>query len=70
MDNGQKWLTSVANRMRSDLENSAKPNPERLTVLELLSKYNYIRRGKWINNHIRNQLDALKLRVDPDFTSA
>lgn len=67
MGNGDSWMVGIANRMNDEIENGAAPSPERLTVRELLSKYNFLRRGDWINSQIRNQLEELNLRAIPDF---
>ena len=68
--NGDDWLTAVAQKMRYDRENGLVPTPERLTVRELLAKYNSYRRRDWINNRIRNRLEGLGLRTVPDFANA
>ena len=70
MDAGYKWLEGVADQMNSDVANGAAPSPKLLTIRELLSRFNFERRGDWINNHIRNGLERFKLRTNQDFTVA
>ena len=70
MDAGYNWLKSIAERMNRDAAKGTAPRPERLTVRELLAKFDYQRRGDWINNHIRNGLEQFKLRTDQDVAVA
>lgn len=70
MDAGYRWLKSVSDRMSRDVNKGAARRRERLTVRELLGKFNYQRRSEWINNHIRNGLEQFKLRTDQDVTVA
>lgn len=68
MDEGYNWLKSVADRMKRDVDKGAAPRTERLTVRELLGKFDYQRRSERINNHIRNGLEKFGLRTDQDIT--
>lgn len=70
MDVGYNWLKSIAERMNRDAAKGTAPQPERLTVRELLAKFDYQRRSSWINNHIRNGLEQFNLRTDEDVTVA
>ena len=73
MSIGYEWLSSVAQRLKEEVENGAAPGAETLTVKELLGKFGYMRRWNGeggINNRIQNQLDALGLRSMPDFRYA
>ena len=70
MDEGYQWLKSVADKMKGDASKGAAPEPERLTVRQLLQRFGFQRRGEWINNHIRNGMEKFKLRTDQDFTTA
>lgn len=70
MDEGYQWLKSVADKMNKDVAKGAAPEPERLTVRQLLHQFGYQKRGEWINNHIRNGMEKFKLRTDQDFTIA
>ena len=67
MQDGDEWLKTVAGRMNHEVEQDAAPTSERLTVRDFLQKYGYVRRGALINGRIRNQLDNLGLRTNPDF---
>ena len=67
MAQGDKWLESLAKQMKSDKKRGAAPNPERLTVRELLRQYGYARRGAYIISQIRNSLKKYGLRTNPDF---
>ena len=69
ISNGDKWLTEIAQRMKDEFENGNAETPERLTVRELIGKYDFLRRSDWINNRIQNQLDELDLVAVPDFTN-
>ena len=70
MDGGYEWLEGIASRMKNEIEKGAAPSPESLKVRDLLWQFGFQRRGDWINNHIRNSLEKLKLRTDQDFTVA
>lgn len=70
MDAGYTWLKSVADRMNRDVAKGAAPRAEKLTVRELIAKFEYRRRSDRINNHIRNGLERFRLRTDQDVTSA
>ena len=70
MDEGYQWLKSVADKMKGDASKGAAPEPERLTVRQLLQQFGFQRRGERINNHIRNGMEKFKLRTDQDFTTA
>ena len=67
MDQGGKWVRSVAERMREAISNGAAPTPERLTVRQLLGHFGYQKRGDYIVSHIRNSLERHKLIADQDF---
>ena len=70
MDEGYQWLKRVADQMNEDVAKGAAPQPERLTVRQLLQRFGYQRRGESINDHIRNGLEKFKLHADQDFTIA
>ena len=55
--------------MKGEFEAGVDYTPERLTVREFLGRYNYVKRGSWINRHIRNKMEELDLRTVPDFES-
>lgn len=68
MDEGYKWLKSIAERMERDKAKGTAPRAEQLTVRKLLEKFGYQRRREWINNHIRNGVETFGLRTDQDIT--
>ena len=68
MDEGYKWLKSIAERMEQDKVKGTAPRAEQLTVRKLLEKFGYQRRREWINNHIRNGVEKFGLRTDQDIT--
>ena len=70
MDNGYRWLESVARRMRKEIDSGAAASPLSITVRDLLGKFYYQKRGDWINSCIRNGLEKFNLRTDQDFTVA
>ena len=70
MNEGYEWLKSIAEKMNGDLARGAAPNPERLTVRQLLQRFGFQRRRDGINNYIRNGLEKFRLRTDEDFTVA
>jgi len=68
MDEGYKWLESIAERMKRDKKKGAAPRPQHLTVRELLAKFGFRRRGEGINTRIQDGFDKCGLQTDPDFT--
>ena len=70
MNSGDEWLAAVAQKMCDAQAKGLALTPERLTVKELLARYNSMRRGDWINTRIRNKLEELQLLTSPDFASA
>ena len=64
---GEDYLNQIANRMKHEASEGAKPRPERITVRNLLGKYGYQRRSKHIVSRIRNTLEKLELQIVPDF---
>ena len=67
MDEGYEWLKHVADRMNDDVARGAAAEPERLTARELLQRFGYQKRSKWIKGYIGRILRRLGLRTDPDF---
>lgn len=67
MSIGYDWLSEVAKRMKAEIASAAAATPERLTVREFVGKFGYAKRGAYIANQIRNALDKLDLRTNPDF---
>ena len=66
---GDEWLTGVAERMKKEFADGNVPKAEQVSVRTLIGKYNFARRGEWINNRIQNRLDELDLVAVPDFTN-
>ena len=67
MYSGDDWLAKIAARMKAQIGKEIVPTPERITIRELLRKYNYDRRGIWINEHILRTLSELGIRSVPGF---
>lgn len=67
MSNGYEWLSEIAERMKAQIASAAAATPERLTVREFVGKFGYVKRGAYIANKIRNDLEKLDLRTNPDF---
>ena len=67
MSKGYEWLSEIAERMKAQIASAAAPTPERLTVREFVGKFGYAKRGAYIANQIRNALEKLDLRTNPDF---
>ena len=65
---GYKWLESIADRMKSEIDKGMAPEPERLTVRQLLDRFGYERLSAGINNHIRVGMKQFGLCANPDFT--
>ena len=66
---GDEWLAGVAERMKKEFADGNVPRPEQISVRAFIGKYNFARRGEWINNRIQNRLDELDLVAVPDFTN-
>ena len=67
MSKGYEWLSEIAERMKAQIASAAAATPERLTVREFVGKFGYVKRGAYIANKIRNDLEKLDLRTNPDF---
>ena len=61
------WLDEVAARLRGEIEAGAAPKGEETTGRELLNRFGYARRGRWIVATIRQALEGRQLRTSPDF---
>ena len=66
MDVGE-WLDQVAARLQQEIHDGAAPTGEEITGRELLSRFGYARRGRWVVAEIRNALQKRQLRTSPDF---
>ena len=70
MSQGYDWLSEIAENMKDAVENGLAPTLEELTVRDFLGRYDYARRGVNIVSRIRNDLEELELRTNPDFEVA
>lgn len=61
------WLDQVATRLQKEIEDGAAPQGEATTGRELLNRFGYARRGRWVVATIRRALDERQLRTSPDF---
>ena len=61
------WLDGIAARLRSERVNGSSPQGEPTTGRELLSRFGYARRGRWVVAEIREALESRQLRTSPDF---
>lgn len=61
------WFTDLAARMQADADRDAAPEGEKLTVRQLLGRFDYVRRGSYFVSVIRERLEAHGLRTSPDF---
>lgn len=62
-----KWLDGVADRLRDNRANGRSPKGEPTTGRELLNRFGYARRGRWVVAEIRDALEGRHLRTSPDF---
>lgn len=67
MTRGYEWLSEIAERMKAEVAAAAAATPEQITVREFIGKYGYVMRGTYIVSRIRNDLEKLDLRTNPDF---
>ena len=67
MDGAKGWLSTVADRLKSEREQGAAQHPEQTTVRRLINLFGFERRSSWINGHINNVLDELELETVPNF---
>ena len=70
MGRGSEQLEALAKKIEQDIEKGAAPRSRKLTVREFIGWYRYRRRSSWLVKHIRNKMEALKLRTVPDFEFA
>ena len=61
------WLDGIAARLRDERVNGSSPQGEPTTGRELLSRFGYARRGRWVVAEIREALESRQLRTYPDF---
>lgn len=63
----EQWLDQVADRIEREIRDGAAPTGEEITGRELLSRFGYARRGRWVVAEIRSALEERRLRTIPDF---
>ena len=63
----KEWLDKVADRLQQETRDGAAPKGEEITGRELLGRFGYSRRGRWVVTEIRNALENRQLRTIPDF---
>ena len=61
------WLDQVAARLRAEVDAGAAPQGEETTGRELLNRFGYTRRGRWVVAAIHTALEERQLRTSPDF---
>ena len=66
-EQGDAWLKNLKEQMEGDIQNGAAPRVEKLTVREFIGKFRWARRRSRLVNHVRNRMDELGLRTNPDF---
>ena len=62
-----EWLDEVASRLRTEIEAGAAPGREETTGRELINRFGYARRGRWIVAEIKRALEERDLLTSPDF---
>ena len=62
-----EWLDGIAARLKEERANGSWPQGEAATGRELLRRFGYSRRGRWIVADIREALESRRLRTLPDF---
>ena len=70
MGGGSEKLATLAEEIKQDIQNGAKPRSVKLTVREFIGWYGNRRRSSWLVKRIRNKMEALQLRTVPDFEFA
>ena len=63
----EQWLDEVAARLQREIRDGAAPTGEEITGRELLGRFGYARRGRWVVAEIRSALEKRDLRTTPDF---
>lgn len=66
-NNAIEWLDQIAARLQEESEAGAAPKGEETTGRELLNRFGYSRRGRWVIAKIRRALGERRLRTLPDF---
>ena len=67
MHSGDDWLAGIAARMKAQIDKGITPPSEHVTIRELLQKYDYDKRGSWIDVQILGKMDKHGVRSVPRF---
>ena len=70
MEQGFLRLKEIAEKMREDRESGLAPSSATPTVREFMSWFGYARRGLWMVERVREELEANGLHTEPDFQHA
>ena len=70
IEQGDAWLNQLKNQMEEDIKADAAPRTEKMTVRQFIGRFGYSRRGSYLVGHIRDLLEKLELRTNPDFEYA
>ena len=70
MEQGFSWIKEIAERMKEDRESGLAPSSATPTVREFMSCFGYARRGLWVVERVREELEANGLHTEPDFQHA
>lgn len=62
-----EWLDQIEARLSAERTSGTSPHGEPTTGRDLLSRFGYARRGRWVVAEIREALEARHLRTFPDF---
>ena len=66
-DEPLEWLDGIAARLKEERANGNSLRGEPTTGRELLRRFGYARRGRWVVAEIREALEKRRLRTCPDF---
>ena len=70
MEQGFSRVKEIAEKMKEDRESGLAPSSATPTVREFMSWFGYARRGLWVVERIREELEANDLHTEPDFQHA
>ncbi len=70
MEQGFSRLKEIAKKMQEDREGGLAPGSPTPTVREFMSWFGYARRGLWVVERVREELEANGLHTEPDFQHA
>ena len=70
MEQGFLRLNDIAEKIKGDRDKGLAPSSVTPTVREFMSWFGYARRGIWIVERVREELEAKGLHTEPDFQHA